>query len=203
MENTLENSGLKPLKLQKSIDKKNALLEATLSLINSGGFQGASMSKVAKLAQVSPATIYLYFEHKQDLVNQLYLKIRSQFTKVAFEGFNETLPVKKSFQMVWNNIAAFQLNHADESAFLSQCDNTPIIDESCRKEGLKHLQPLLDLWERGQREEIVKDISPYLLYAYTIYPLAFLMNSNIKSHNPPNDQELQEAFQAAWDSIRV
>ena len=57
-------------KLQKSIDKKNAVLGATLTLVNEGGFKSASMSKIAKMAYVSPATIYLYFENKQDLINQ-------------------------------------------------------------------------------------------------------------------------------------
>lgn len=52
------------VKLQKSIDKRLALLKATLSLINNGGIQEASMAKVAKIANVSPATIYLYFENK-------------------------------------------------------------------------------------------------------------------------------------------
>ena len=48
--------------LQKSIDKRSALLKATLCLVNRDGIQGASMAKVAKIANVSPATIYLYFE---------------------------------------------------------------------------------------------------------------------------------------------
>ena len=65
--------------LQKSIEKREALLRATLSLVNNGGIQGASMAKVAKLASVSPATIYLYFESKQDLVNQLYLNVKTAF----------------------------------------------------------------------------------------------------------------------------
>jgi hypothetical protein len=70
-------------KLQKSKEKRAALLQATLQLINQGGIQEASMAKVAKLANVSPGTIYLYFENKQDLVNQLYLSIKSVFSEEA------------------------------------------------------------------------------------------------------------------------
>lgn len=190
-------------KLQKSKEKKAALLKATLSLINHGGVQEASMAKVAKMANVSPGTIYLYFENKQDLVNQLYLDTKAAFSKSAFKDFQEGLPVKKSFEKIWYNIADFKKNKVEEASFLSQCDNTPMIDNESRKEGLKHLQPLIDLWERGQEEEIIKKISPYLLYAYTIYPMAFLMSPTTKTHCELDDKAMSEAFQAAWDSIRV
>ncbi|MGL1937349.1 MAG: TetR/AcrR family transcriptional regulator [Fibrobacterales bacterium] len=190
-------------RLQKSKDKRDALLKATLTLINTVGIQGASMSKVAALAKVSPATIYLYFENKQDLVNQLYLQTKASFSQMAFKGHDTKQPVKKSFEKIWYNISDFKLQQVEEASFLSQCDNTPMIDETSRQEGLKHLQPLIDLWDRGQKEEIIKDISPYLLYAYTIYPLAFLMNTRNREHCPMAKKTLAEAFQAAWDSIRV
>lgn len=189
--------------LQKSIDKKTALLKATLSLINSGGIQAASMSKVAKLAKVSPATIYLYFENKQDLINQLYLELKSDFGEVAFKDYQLDQPVKKSFEQIWFNITNYKLTHVEQSSFLSQCDNTPMVDKESRQEGLLHLQPLIDLWARGKKEGIIKDLSPFLLYAFTIYPMAFLLNSNNKTHCQLDNDALKSAFQAAWDSIKV
>lgn len=188
-------------KLQKSIDKQEALLDATLSLINEGGIQSASMSKVATMANVSPATIYLYFENKQDLINHLYLKSKEAFSKMALKGFDVTLPVKKSFELIWFNIAEYKFKRADEANFLSQCDNAPIVSEEVRKQGLKHLQPLLDLWTRGQQEGIIKDVSHYILYAYTIYPLAFLMNS--KGDCTLDEAAKNNAFLSAWDAIKV
>ena len=95
------------------------------------------------------------------------------------------------------------LNKVEEAVFLSQCDNSPMIDEKSRQEGLKNLQPLLDLWERGQQKGVIKLISPYLLYAYTIYPLAFLTSMQQKGSFKLTDKNLNEAFLAAWNSIKV
>ena len=190
-------------KLQKSKEKMKALLKATLCLVNHGGVQEASMSKVAKMAKVSPATIYLYFENKQDLVNQLYLECKALFCVYAFNDLEDGLPVKKSFEKIWYNIAEFKKSKVEEASFLSQCDNTPMIDDESRQEGLKHLQPLVDLWLRGQEEGIIKKISPYLLYAYTIYPMAFLMNPSTKVHCEMKDETMNQAFQAARESIKV
>ena len=56
----------KEIMKEKVSDKYTALLQATLTLVNNHGFHDTPMSKIAKLAGVSPATIYLYFENKQD-----------------------------------------------------------------------------------------------------------------------------------------
>lgn len=189
--------------LQKSIDKRTALLKATLSLMNNGGIQSASMAKVAKMANVSPATIYLFFENKQDLVNQLYLDVKVSFAQAAFKEYNPSQPVKVNFEQIWFNMAKFKLDQKEEASFLSQCDNTPMIDEETRQQGLQHLTPLFDLWTQGIEQGVIKNLSPYLLYAFTIYPMAFLMNMNCKGLCHLDEKLQQKAFQAAWDSIKV
>ena len=138
--------------LQKSIDKRNALIKATIELVNNNGFHATSMSKIAKMANVSPATIYLYFENKQDLVNKTYLQVKEAYTKYAFANYNEEMSVIEGFEIIWKQIAGFKFKECENALFLSQCDNTPMIDEPILQEGIKHLQPLLDLWERGKKE---------------------------------------------------
>ena len=189
--------------IPKSQVKRNALVEATINLVNNNGFHATPMSKIAKMANVSPATIYLYFENKQDLINQVYIEVKAAFSAFAFKDFNESLPVEKGFEIVWKRIAEFKLNEIEQAMFLSQCDNTPMIDETSRQEGLKHLQPLLYLWERGQKEGLIKPYSPYLLYAYSIYPMAFLMTMQQRDIFKLNPAHLEDAYQAAWNSIKV
>lgn len=55
------------------------------------------MSKIAKTANVSPATIYLYFENKQDLVNQTYLEVNSKYTDFVFKTYTTNTSVIKGF----------------------------------------------------------------------------------------------------------
>mgnify|MGYP002632952826 CR=1 FL=1 len=188
---------------KKSTEKRKELLKATLFLVNNNGFHDTPMAKIAKMADVSPATIYIYFENKQDLINQLYLEVKKSFSDYAFSNYSENLSVEKGFELIWYNIADFKLNKIEEAIFLSQCDNTPMIDEKSRQEGIKHLQPLLNLWERGQKEGIIKSISPYILYAFTIYPLAFLMINQQRNFCKLDKIKLDDAFHAAWNSIKV
>lgn len=189
--------------VQKSELKRKALVDATISLVNNNGFHATPISKIAKIASVSPATIYLYFENKQDLVNKIYLQVKEEFTSYSFANYSEETPVEQSFKEIWNRIAQFKMGRMDKAIFLAQCDNTPVIDESSRQEGIKHLQPLLDVWNRGKEDQLIKPLSDYLLYAYTINPLSFLIVMQQQGSFKIEAQHLEEAYQAAWSSIKL
>ena len=188
--------------LQKSLNKRDALIKATIVLVNNNGFHATPMSKIAKMANVSPATIYLYFENKQDLVNKTYIEVKAKYTTYAFQTYNPAMSVKKGFEIIWKRIADFKLVECENAMFLAQCDNTPMIDEPSRQEGIKHLQPLLDLWLRGKNEGIIKPMSDYLLYAYSINPLSFLMMSEKRGGFKLDETHLEQAYQSAWNSIK-
>ncbi|WP_338083313.1 TetR/AcrR family transcriptional regulator [Formosa algae] len=187
--------------LKKSEIKRAALVKATIHLVNNQGFHAAPMSKIAKMANVSPATIYIYFENKQDLVNQVYKEVKAEYMQYAFETFNADASIAEGFELVWRRMAEYKLKDIEKGFFLSQCENTPMIDTSSRQDGIKNLKPLLDLWDRGITEGIIKPLSHQLLYAFSIYPLAFLLNAEKRGDLKITTAHLNEAYQAAWASI--
>jgi len=191
------------VKLQKSIDKRNALIKATIELVNNHGFHATPMSKIAKMANVSPATIYLYFKNKQDLVNKTYIEVKAKYTAYTFETYDQNMSVEAGFELIWKRIADFKLKECEYAMFLAQCDNSPMVDEESRQKGIKHLQPLLDLWERGKKEGIIKPISDFILYAYAINPLSFLMIIQKRDGFKLDKTHIEEAYQSAWSSIKV
>jgi hypothetical protein len=133
----------------------------------------------------------------------VYLEVKSSYTQYAFETYKEDMGIAQGFEVIWKRIADFKLKQTEEALFLAQCDNTPMIDEPSRNEGIKHLQPLLDLWEQGQRAGLIKSLSPYLLYAYTVNPLSFLMVMQQRGVFKLSETHIEEAFQSAWDSIKI
>jgi AcrR family transcriptional regulator len=188
--------------LNKGRLKRDIIIKATIELVNSNGFHGTPMSKLAKLAGVSPGTIYLYFESKQDLVNKVYLEVKERFSKFAFANYSTKSSVEDGFKEMWYRIAEFKLKETQEAIFLTQCDNTPVIDEAIRQEGIVHLAPLLDLWQRGKKEGLIKPFSDYILYAYTITPISFLIVMQNRDTFSFTKVVLNQVYKAAWDSIR-
>jgi len=186
---------------QKTEDKRDAILKATLRLVNSNGFHAAPMSKIANEAGVSAGTIYLYFENKEDLINTLYRELKAKFAGKALDGFKAEAPVKKGFELIWRNILSYKLSEHEEATFIEQCDNTPMVTEASREMGLKSVQPLFDLWERGQREGIIKPLCRHMLFAFSLFPMIYVAHVYIKNGKEFTEESIKAAFTASWDAI--
>ena len=187
----------------KTDDKRDAILLATLRLVNNNGFHAAPMSKIANDAGVSVGTIYLYFQNKEDLVNKLYLELKIRFANQAFQNYNPEMPVKRGFEIIWRNILNYKLSEPEEAAFIEQCDNTPMVTDSSREFGLKSFQQLFDLWERGQQEGIVKPICRQMIFAFSLFPIIYITQSYAKTGKELNTEAIDAAFGASWDAIRT
>jgi TetR/AcrR family transcriptional regulator, repressor of fatR-cypB operon len=187
----------------KTEDKRDAILLATLRLVNSNGFHAAPMSKIAHDAGVSAGTIYLYFQNKEDLVNKLYLELKSRFASRALQNYKPEMPVKKGFEIIWRNILNYKLSEPEEAAFIEQCDNTPMVTDANREFGLKLIQQLFDLWERGQQEGIIKPFCRPMLFAFSLFPIIYITQSYSRSGKKLGAEAIDMAFGASWDAIRT
>ena len=86
-------------------EKKEALFEATVKLVNEIGFVSSSVSKIAKEANVSPSTVYVYYKNKEDLLVSIYIQIKAHMGKVILEGFDESMPIRDFFKMFFRVVA--------------------------------------------------------------------------------------------------
>ena len=76
-------------KKQKTIKKR--ILDSAVELISSKGYKKASMSKIAKKAEISEATIYNYFPTKEHILYEYYYQLQVQTKQILLETseFNE------------------------------------------------------------------------------------------------------------------
>ena len=75
----------------KDEDKVKRIYRAAMQVINREGFQGSSMTRIATEANVSAATIYLYFENKDDMLKKLFIELKTNMGHSYFrEGISLT-----------------------------------------------------------------------------------------------------------------
>jgi AcrR family transcriptional regulator len=182
-------------------NKREAILKATLLMVNNHGFHAAPMSMISKQAGVSPGTIYLYFENKESLINTLYCELKTRFAERIFKGFITDMPVKVGFKVIWMNVLDYKCNEPEEALFIEQCDNTPMISEESKQIGFRAIQPLYDLWERGQQEGLIKPLSRIMLFSFSLLPILYIVKENLKKEIRLSETEIENAFKASWDAI--
>lgn len=183
--------------------KEKAVLEATLHLVNNRGFHASSMAKIAQTAGISPGTIYLYFKNKQDMLDRLYIFIKSEMCQSAFQHHQIDGAVVSEFKTIWYGIADYKLQHIEEAMFLSNCDISPVVTAESKQTALTHLRPLMDLCLRGQAEGILRPVPLELIYAFSIHPLSLLIAERVQNNLPITSALIDKAFEMAWKAISL
>ncbi|MBL0015012.1 MAG: TetR/AcrR family transcriptional regulator [Bacteroidetes bacterium] len=113
--------------------KEACLRMKAMEMIVAEGFDGLSMQKLAKAAGVSPATIYIYWKNREDLLNQLFQEVQENFTKVALEGFSPEMSLSDGLWLQWQNRLRFILEFPVQFAFYEQFRHSPLINRGDMK----------------------------------------------------------------------
>jgi len=159
------------------------------------------MSKIAKAAQVSPATIYVYFENKEQLLNELYLFVKREMCGELLKGVKPNLSVAEAFKAIWNNYYQYAVKNPVRFAFTEQFANSPLVDRISKEESLSYMKPMLDSFNRGKNEKVFKNISPEIFIAFTFAPLTGLIKQHLSGEIVLDKKALKTAYEIAWDAV--
>jgi AcrR family transcriptional regulator len=109
-------------------NKEATIRIKALEMIVREGFDGFSMQKLAKASNVSPATIYIYYENKEDMLNRLFNDVQQIFSEVTLRDFDPELSLEEGLWMQWKNRFQFILEYPDHFRFFEQFRNSPLIN---------------------------------------------------------------------------
>jgi AcrR family transcriptional regulator len=184
-------------------NKKAAIFHATIKLVNEIGFVAASVSKIAKEANVSPATIYIYHKDKEDLLVSIFLDIQQKKNSVCMKGFDESAPLKESLRKLWHNSFKFVSQNKDLLEYNDQFLNSPYIDLVDDTELMDGFQCFYAVFESAAREKIIKKVDVNLLTAFIFSPLSKLANPRTSGGLKMTKNNIETAFEMVWDGIRL
>ncbi len=183
-------------------EKQEALFKATVKLVNAIGFAASSVSKIAKEANVSAATLYIYYKNKEDLLVSTYLTIKQVVAGALLEDFDPRRPIRDILKKAWFNMFRFATEHSDYFHFAEQFSNSPYADLVDRTEVEKYFDPMLQVLRKGIEDKIIKNVSLDILRAFMFYPIAALANSRVCIDFKITDANIETAFNLAWDAIK-
>lgn len=105
--------------------KEKAIRRKALALIVRSGLDGFSMQNLARAARVSPATLYIYFRDRDDLLFQVYREQSDLMTAEFLRGFDPDGPFAGGLRVQWKNRVRHALDHPLEAQFLEQVRHSP------------------------------------------------------------------------------
>jgi len=111
-------------------NKEQAIRDNALEMVVDKGFDGLSMQKLAKKAGVSPATIYIYFKDREDLILQIYLRESVRLFDATLKNFDPGMSFEEGLRIQWINRAKYCIKYPKQMHFLEQIRHSPLYQKA-------------------------------------------------------------------------
>lgn len=190
------------VQLNNSNSKRDAILNSTLILIKEYGFHGTPMSQIAKHANVAAGTIYHYFDSKETLIVELYIRTKDQFAEAILQGYDESKPYKDRFFKFMINQYNFYIQNEPAMVFLEQYINSPFAKNFPEKDSILFKEKVIGFFEDGIAQGYFKNVDPRLLGPTIRGTLVAAANFRLSEHMIYSDEDITEVVQIVWDGIK-
>lgn len=189
---------------KKDEAKSEIIFEASLDVLMDSGFGGFSMAKVAKRANIAVGTIYLYFNSKEDLLNQLYLKLYKESIERFLENFDATAPFREGLKRVWVNYLMHRINHYKKSHFLEEYYKSRFINDSHKQMAEQMKKPVHDIIQKGKDLGLVrKDVDNEMIFLGMLGFIRELADEHVANVFVLDDKSIDKAFDMSWNMIKA
>src|SRR4051794_21549456 len=113
----------------RDLNKERSIRDKVLQMIVEEGLKGFSMQKLAKAANVSPATIYIYFKNKEDLLMRLCEEAGEKMFEITLKDFNPSMSFSEGLRVQWINRAKYCMKYPEQMDFLEQLRHSPYSEQ--------------------------------------------------------------------------
>jgi AcrR family transcriptional regulator len=100
--------------------KAEKIRRKALEMLVFEGFDAFAMQKLAKAAEVSPATLYIYYKDREDLIFQLWQEQVTAWGDRVLEGFDPEAPFEHELWRQWTQRIRFFQERPLEWQFIQQ-----------------------------------------------------------------------------------
>lgn len=183
----------------KDPDKQHRIKEALVQMILTEGIQGTSVSKIAKAAQVSPATIYVYYSNKEEMMAEVFREYSHQSYHYLMRRIHPRMPAAELIDSIVRGYFDYTLCHEDVFSFVEQCSRCPtLMAMVCEEECCCDIFRLIhEYQDRGE----VKRYSDAVMSSLLFSPVRFLA-TNRKTQGGM-EESLSELISALTELLTV
>ncbi len=140
----------------KSEDKKQALLDAAAAAVAQSGM-AASTALIARNAGVAEGTLFRYFATKDDLLNALYLHLKSDLCQNMLGGLTTSAEPKAFTRSVWNSYIEWGVRNPVGHRAIRRMVVSEKITDATRQQVTDMFPELNRLCQRSVREVFLSE----------------------------------------------
>jgi len=189
---------------EPSPDKQEAILETALALFTERGFAGTPTSLISKEAGVATGTLFFYFKTKEDLIDTLYRRVKSEAAQEMGRGLDAEKTAKDKFRRLGKNAAGWGIKNPAKLKFMEQFAHSPFVSTSAHEEGMSNFLFLEDLVRQGIRDGEIRNVEPSGLFCLMASALSGMI-AHALSTNDRKEREriIEDGLDFIWFGMKA
>jgi AcrR family transcriptional regulator len=181
----------------RSEDRRNAILSAAARVIASQGLAAAATAAIAKEAGVSNGSLFVYFDTKGALLNELYLALKAEMTAAAAAGVDTAGEPREQVRRMWTQWLRWAVANPHKRRALAQLDVADDITDRSRQIAHAGFSAIADLLNRSRAGGPMQDVP--LSFVLTLVTAVAEATIDAVIREPAEaDARSSAGFDAAW-----
>jgi AcrR family transcriptional regulator len=180
----------------KSPEKRQAILRAAVREIAQAGL-GASTAKIAKAAGLAEGTLFRYFATKEELLNELYVELKSEAYRRISSDFPQQAALRERARHVWTEYLHWSIEKPDARKVSLQLNLSDVVTADTRERVASLRGALTQTMSEVAERGAFKSLPPgFAASAMTAMQEAVM---DTVAHKPRQKATLiEEGFKAFW-----
>lgn len=184
----------------RSPEKRSAILQAAVHQIAESGL-GAPTAKIARSAGIAAGTLFTYFANKEELLNELYLEMKSEIYTRVNADFPHKASLERRARHIWSSYLDWAIEFPEKRKVSAQLNVSDLITPETRARIAAQrgtiAGTLSELGSRGVLHGLPAGFAAVTMSAMQEATMEFI------AKQPKRREELIErGFQVFWRSLR-
>ena len=183
---------------KKSPDKKARIIDAVIEMLNKEGFEHLSLSKLAKAADISSATIYTYFESKEDMLKKIFAEVVYNMYQDMYFGVEKKATVKQKIVKIMTNFYNYSKNNTNYILFFIQALGNPVLSSVAHS--IIRGNIVNNVFKEGIEKGDLRKTSPEFLQHFLLSGFFRVIMERITDKKAYFD--IHKAIEMGWSAVR-
>lgn len=153
---------------KKDDNKMQNIKKAVIQMVQQEGLHGASVSKIAKAAGVSPATVYIYYVNKDAMLRDIYLEYAEQAINDTLDKIRDDMDGEEIIEKLIDNYYTHIMNNQEEFRYTEQYSSCSILLSGCA--ALGGMNRMYRLFTEMKERHIFDELSNEVIYSVLLSP---------------------------------
>jgi len=186
-----------------SVERRALILDCALRLFAAKGVTTTSTAEIARAAGIAAGTLFLYFGTKQELLDELVLRIAVDQAESVRSRLSPLLTAREAFGEIWHGSVRWFLAHPEAFQYQQQVRDTGMISDAAIQDSALSLSYYFDAVQKGLAEASIKPYPAALIGGFLYQGLVAVMN-HIRTQVDLDSQEevIGHGFEIFWNGIK-